>query len=728
MPTLSTRLGLSTKQIPDTTAVAAPVAPPSEADTMASHMAKYGQGGWRCVANEAERLAITDERKEQDMIVVDKDTRQRWCLSPTDTWEAFSGAGGAAEIILDDSTGGGVVSHMAGWQSDPSTGAEDLIAREPNDFRQDIGAQVLARTTVASLRQLTAQYRFRDHESIATSGYWTPGDGGGNLYQYDSTDTSTSDNNGSVIVDLAGRRWKQTLGSFFNVKQWGAKGDGLVTTDDTVAIQSAINAAVGKATVFIPPGVYRTTALIKMKTQVSISGAERQSILRIDHAGDGIGGDGVAQIGYANLANIMILPGSLRTDARSGVCLCWMQDCSFTNVHVARNSATEAFQYGWLSQAPDAGKYSTRNRFNRIIAYCGDGPGKYPFYGEGFVGGDLFGPSNYTILNSYFSGGATANRIPAGIYVQQCRAFVVMGSQIQGWMDSGIVLGPAATGCSLIANRVENSGGASSIVTTVAGNTCIGNDLGLSLLPANNTTTLDNNPLQMQRIGYNLTFGKSSIPTASGWAMGLHSYAINTTVTAGEKIGYLSACIDGAINRRAGFYLDDSVPELVFLNSYSGGTAYPFRWQIAADTCLQVDRSAGAGETRLLLWDVDTGVLKRVFAGPDDSAGSGYRDLRIGNKLGAPTAPGAAPGPAAGQITVTWTAPTVGTPTTYAVLFSATTGGPYTIAPSGGSIPVGTTSFVHSSLTASQTYYYVVTATNPAGTSARSTQVSSVPM
>jgi hypothetical protein len=56
----------------------------------------------------------------------------------------------------------------------------------------------------------------------------------------------------------------------FNVRQFGAKGDG--ASDDTKSIQSAIDAAAaGGGAVFVPPGVYRSAEL-QMRPHVALSG------------------------------------------------------------------------------------------------------------------------------------------------------------------------------------------------------------------------------------------------------------------------------------------------------------------------------------------------------------------------------------------------------------------------------------------------------------------------
>lgn len=76
-----------------------------------------------------------------------------------------------------------------------------------------------------------------------------------------------------------------------SVKDFGAVGDG--TTDDTAAIQAAIDADLGN--VFFPAGVYRTTAPITMTdVTVSLYGEGKRfntgvaSEILIDHAGTGI--------------------------------------------------------------------------------------------------------------------------------------------------------------------------------------------------------------------------------------------------------------------------------------------------------------------------------------------------------------------------------------------------------------------------------------------------------
>src|SRR5438876_10859709 len=57
-----------------------------------------------------------------------------------------------------------------------------------------------------------------------------------------------------------GALWFATNGEIVNVKEFGAKGDN--TTDDTSAIQSAINALGSQGKVYFPLGSYKITSTI----------------------------------------------------------------------------------------------------------------------------------------------------------------------------------------------------------------------------------------------------------------------------------------------------------------------------------------------------------------------------------------------------------------------------------------------------------------------------------
>jgi hypothetical protein len=69
------------------TNVLAPVVPFDTTDTHASHEAKYGKGGYRSVADVAERDAIPALRREAGMLVWVIDTQKVWRLNANlTTW------------------------------------------------------------------------------------------------------------------------------------------------------------------------------------------------------------------------------------------------------------------------------------------------------------------------------------------------------------------------------------------------------------------------------------------------------------------------------------------------------------------------------------------------------------------------------------------------------------------------------------------------------------------
>ena len=107
--------------------------------------------------------------------------------------------------------------------------------------------------SVAELR--TAMPGSADYVQLA--GHTRPGDGGGGLFFWISSNDPAADDNGVSIRSVDNRRgvWRRMDAGPVSVKWFGA-GEG---QDDTQAVQSALNVASQGGTVLVPAGVYQVS-------------------------------------------------------------------------------------------------------------------------------------------------------------------------------------------------------------------------------------------------------------------------------------------------------------------------------------------------------------------------------------------------------------------------------------------------------------------------------------
>ena len=108
---------------------------------------------------------------------------------------------------------------------------------------------------------------------VFVEGYYNPADGGGGMYVYIPTDTTSPSNGGTIIIDALGHRYYLAYTGVLSVKQFGAKGNG--TTDDTAAFKAAIEAAPGILYVPTPSNFYLTSSPLDLNNFIIEGGGQQ---------------------------------------------------------------------------------------------------------------------------------------------------------------------------------------------------------------------------------------------------------------------------------------------------------------------------------------------------------------------------------------------------------------------------------------------------------------------
>jgi hypothetical protein len=112
------------------------------------------------------------------------------------------------------------------------------------------------------------------------------GDGGG-VFRYDSTDTTTADNGGTIIVDAASRRWKRQWSGAVDARWFGVRADG--STNDAAALQAAIDLVSTGGVVMLPRGTISYGTTLTVYGAVTLQGQGRgETTLSYTGAAQGI--------------------------------------------------------------------------------------------------------------------------------------------------------------------------------------------------------------------------------------------------------------------------------------------------------------------------------------------------------------------------------------------------------------------------------------------------------
>jgi len=297
---------------------------------------------------------------------------------------------------------------------------------------------------------------------------------------------------GSSIVSLT-TAFAGVAGLFYNVRAttYGAAGNG--STDDTSAIQAAINAAAtaGGGTVYFPGGTYRITAVLTLTAGVSLQGAGAlASAISMDHASNNTLS---VSVGTANIPTF--IRGLRFTQAQSNTgkvisveagTVINITDCTLGSANMAGscitvdNAATRVtvmgcvfiiganVSYGVFNDSGVGTVNLIGNRFVTPATYAGDAArlngGKYVVVGNVFdcsgtsagTGRAALMAGSYTFVGNRFMAPSGGTIQPVG-YSGSVAGNIVAGNSIENSANWSIQPGPTVSASNATHEGTDNT-------------------------------------------------------------------------------------------------------------------------------------------------------------------------------------------------------------------------------------------------------------------------------
>jgi len=366
-----------------------------------------------------------------------------------------------ASVAFAQSSGGIAINSI----SRGGTGATTASQARTN-LGVSSGYSVVA-ATVAALKATTVS-GLADGTVIYVLGYAAAGDGGGGMFRYDLASAVTPDNGTIVSPNSGSGRWKRHIAGSINVKWFGAKGD--QTTDDTAAIQAAVNVAVANnAAVYFPKstgpdGLYLITSTISVSGRCRIFGDGMNISGIFCSECDGLSVSGGTS--FVTIENLAIYRTVLNANSKTGILASGTSGSRCDNITI-RNVWIDGFNYGvsldWASALRMEnvkcnrvynGFHATGGGVNNFISAC-HFVGKQVSGGNGiYIDGTGAAPEAYLIRDCLVYG------FDVGLSSFNCTHSVLAECVLDYCTVFGVVLNGASFNWTIRGNYIASSGSA----------------------------------------------------------------------------------------------------------------------------------------------------------------------------------------------------------------------------------------------------------------------------